>query len=199
MKNKILTLFLLGMFLLSFANVMALESLGTFKQGENVRISQVCNNANYITISSISNPDSSIAVNNTNMTFSGSGEFYYNFNSTLELGRYDIRGISDGCENTFATYFNVTPSGSSGSDNIVFAVFMIILIWGLTLIGFIYKEPIVTLIGGMAMVFLGVYLIQNGIIIYRDNLTLYFSYLTSFLGGAMALMAAISLIDEGYS
>ncbi len=92
-------------------NIIALEDLGTFKQGETVRISQVCSDASYITLSSITFPNSTIAISNINMTSSGSGEFYYNFANTTDLGRYDVRGISDGCEETFVTYFEVTPSG----------------------------------------------------------------------------------------
>lgn len=129
MKNKILTIFILGIFLFSFANVFALDSLGTFKQGETIRISQVCNDASYITISSIAYPNSTHAIANTNMTFSGSGEYHYNFTSADALGRYDVRGISDGCENTYATYFEVTPSGktSSTGESILYFLFTIII------------------------------------------------------------------------
>jgi len=45
------------------------------------------------------------------MTSAGSGEFYYDFNLTQPKGRYDVRGVSDGCEETFATYFEVTHLG----------------------------------------------------------------------------------------
>jgi hypothetical protein len=47
------------------------------------------------------------------MTSAGNGEFYYQFSNTSTTGRYDVRGVSNGCENTFATYFEVTPSGKS--------------------------------------------------------------------------------------
>ena len=110
--RKLLLILFLGMFLLSFTS--ALDNLGTFKQNEQVRISQVCSDATYINISSISFPDSSIAISGVAMTSAGNGEFYYNFANTTQLGRYDVRGISDGCEKTFATYFEVTENGKSG-------------------------------------------------------------------------------------
>ena len=94
------------------SSTSALESLGTFKQNECVRIAQVCSDATYINISSISLPNSTNSVINKVMSSSGSGEYYYQFCNTSQLGRYDVRGISDGCEKTFATYFEVTPSGS---------------------------------------------------------------------------------------
>ena len=46
------------------------------------------------------------------------------------------------------------------------------------------------------MMGLGVYLINNGIIIYRDWLTNYFSSLTMGLGAAISLTAAIYLMEE---
>lgn len=109
MKKNLI--FLLIAFCL-IGNVMALDGLGTFKQGEIVRISQVCSDATYINISSISYPNSTVAVSNIEMTSSGSGEYYYDFSLTDTAGRYDVRGISDGCEMTFATYFNINISGS---------------------------------------------------------------------------------------
>lgn len=89
------------------------ESLGTFKQGDTVRIVQVCDDASYVNISSVSYPNGSIALGETTMTSSGSGEFYTDFTDTSTLGTYDVRGISDGCEGTFTFYFEITPSGSS--------------------------------------------------------------------------------------
>jgi len=109
MKNKILTFLILGLFLISFTS--ALDSLGTFEKNENVNISQVCSDATWINISSISYPNSSKAVSNIEMIAVGSGEFYYDFNLTSVLGRYEVRGISDSCEKTFATYFTITPNG----------------------------------------------------------------------------------------
>jgi len=127
MNKKLLTILCLGMFLISFAS--ALDSLGTFKKAEQVRITQVCSDATYINISSISYPNSSTAVLNIEMTSSGSGEYYYNFTSTEVLGRYDVRGVSDGCEKTFATYFDVTYNGQtiSGSKVGLYLGFLTIL------------------------------------------------------------------------
>ena len=108
-KIKFFYLFLIVTLLISSAS--ALDSLGNFKVDETVRIAQVCSDATYINISSITYPNSTTAVSNVEMVSAGSGEFYYDFNLTSVKGRYDVRGISDGCEETFATYFEVTYLG----------------------------------------------------------------------------------------
>jgi hypothetical protein len=115
--RKFIFLFLFSfLFLIPLANAGSfgynyLNNLGTFKQNEAVEFRQVCSDATYITITSISYPNSTIAVSNISMTNTGYGEFNYTFDLTSQLGRYDVRGISDGCEGTFATYFEITPSG----------------------------------------------------------------------------------------
>lgn len=86
-----------------------LESYGTKKVNEQFSFCQVCSNANYVTLSSIETPNSTLRID-TNMTSMGSGEFCYNYTPTL-VGRYDFRGISDGCELTYATYVEVTYTG----------------------------------------------------------------------------------------
>ncbi len=108
--GKKLSCLLLVVFFFSLVNVSALD-LGIYKQGENVRVAQVCSDSSYINISSITYPNGSVAVSNIEMTSAGSGEFYYLFNFTDDKGRYDVRGKSDGCEETFATYFTVTHLG----------------------------------------------------------------------------------------
>jgi len=119
---------LLIILLVGSVTATTLTTIGTFQTGEEVRISQVCADATYINISSITYPNSSTAVSNIEMTSSGSGEFYYNFNETEQLGRYDVRGISDGCTKTYATYFEVTVNGKEPAEGIIVVVFTLIFI-----------------------------------------------------------------------
>jgi len=46
------------------------------------------------------------------------------------------------------------------------------------------------------MSFFGVWIVQNGIVIYRDNLTNYFGYVTIGIGAIVSLMAILGWIDE---
>ena len=128
--KKILLILMFSIFFLS--SVSALDSLGTFQQGDSIRISQVCADATYINISGVSYPNGSLAVSGIEMTSAGSGEFYYLFSLTEDdSGRYDVRGISDGCEETFATYFMITPDGKTFTtqNSISYVGFILIILF----------------------------------------------------------------------
>jgi len=158
MKNKILMVIMFGAILFSMTSVLALDSQGTFKQTEEVRITQVCSDATYITISSITYPNSTVATSAINMTSVGSGEFYYPFNLTNEFGRYDVRGISDGCEKTFATYFEITPFG-----NLWVLIFLVILAFVFIVFGMVIKMPPLGFIGAVLLLLSGMYVMIYGI------------------------------------
>jgi len=108
--KKILITIIMGILLI--APVMALDNQGTGKQNQNFTFVQVCNDATYITLDTILLPTKSALVISQNMTFVSGGTFHYNITNTSQLGRYDITGISDGCENSFATFITITKSGT---------------------------------------------------------------------------------------
>ncbi|KKN21511.1 hypothetical protein LCGC14_0924760 [marine sediment metagenome] len=107
--KKILLILLLGMFLIS--SISAIDDQGTGTQGQNFTLVQTCDDATYITLSTLQFPNRSVLSINTNMTSIGGGAFQFNF-TNIVLGRHDVTGISDGCTKTFATFFEVTPTGS---------------------------------------------------------------------------------------
>lgn len=183
-------MFIIGFVILSCIHyVSALDSLGTFKQGEQVRISQVCSDATYINISSISYPNSSVAVSGIEMTSAGSGEFYYDFNFTNVNGKYDVRGISDGCEGTFVTYFDVTSTGAGGS------MFFIILLTSLAVVflvsTFFVNEEFFVYISGILWLIGGIYLMINGLDVLNDVNTRYLSYIYLGIGMLFTIGAYI--------
>jgi len=187
MKKILLTL-VIGLFLIGLISAVCPDgdgNLGSKKQAECVRVSQTCASCTYINISSITLTTSNQSiVSNVEMESIGDGEWIYNFCNTTLLGSYDVRGQGDlnSVDTSFKSCFDITPSGESGTTNTVFFIFIILMIYGIALIGFFGKNIPVTIIGGMAMMFLGVYVVNSGLIIYRDNLTNYFSYLTIGLG-----------------
>lgn len=145
---------------------------------------------------SIQYPNGSYLVSNTPMTNLNNGEFNYTFykNQTKISGGYKwVAYCCDGskCASGYDN-FEITPSGKSGTSNIIFFLFLILMLYGINLLGFFGENETMTLLGGMALIFLGVYLINNGIIIYRDNLTNYFSYITIAWGTVSCFMAAYS-------
>jgi len=124
MLNKnVLCGFLFLVLLLNFSS--ALDDLGTKQVGEEFMFCQVCSDATYITLSSVETPNSTEIIN-ANMTHEGSGQYCYNYTAS-QVGRHDFRGISDGCENTFATYVYVNLSGVQNTTTLIIADIFIIL------------------------------------------------------------------------
>jgi len=135
MINKNIFMFLLVFtMLITFSS--ALEGYGTKQVNEQFTFCQVCQDATYITLSSIETPNSTIGIY-ANMSSMGGGEYCYNYTPT-QIGRYDFRGISDGCEKSFATYVDVTANGSeSNIQTSIIQVLIILFFVGLGL-GFYY-------------------------------------------------------------
>jgi hypothetical protein len=165
MKYKLLIAIMLGFFLIG--NVIALEEMGTFKQGSTINVTQVCSNATYITLTSVAYPNSSLAISQINMTSLGNGEFYYTFTNTSTIGRYDVRGISDGCEKTFATYFEVTPSGFVGT--LGFYIIILILSLGIIILGYGIEDAWVVVLGAFGFVLFGLFVLLYGIDGIKDT------------------------------
>lgn len=129
MKSKYLFIFLFFLFgiILLSTNINALESLKPAKVGENYTIIQACADATYINFS-LSNING-ILISNQPMTANGSGVFIYNY-VPLKDTRYDFIGISDGCEQTFSTYFYATANGlvQTTSQGIASAGYLFLMI-----------------------------------------------------------------------
>jgi len=190
MKKIFLTL-ILSIFLIGMVSA-SLESLGTFKQNENVRITQVCSDSTKMNISSIAYPNSSVAISQVEMSSAGSGEFYYNFSDTLMIGRYDVRGISDGtCAGTFATTFTITPSGGV-ENNTLFFIILILIASGLLVCSFIFDNYIFAFFSGISFLIAGVY----GMIYGYGNITnLYTQMISLVIIGVGAITTIISGLD----
>lgn len=199
--NKKLILLMSVMFLLVALPLISAESSYTFKQSETINQSFICYDENNSICSSANTgviniyaPNGTTLVSNDTMTYYGT-DWRYTL-PTDSLGTYSVLfsfiGESTG---TGEFTYEVTPSGNSGNDNIVFFLFVILLLYGITFFGFFGKNIPITILGGMALLFLGVYLIQQGIIIYRDNLTNYIAYLTLFTGVITTFWAILEQLD----
>lgn len=69
---KFFMVFCMAIFLLNVVDA-GKESLGIFEQNESVRVTQICDDAYYVNISSIAYPNSSIAESKIEMTSAGNG------------------------------------------------------------------------------------------------------------------------------
>lgn len=143
MGGKIKYLMFALLFFLLIANVSALEVLKPAKLNQTYTIVQTCSSCTHINIT-ISNINGIVAANKA-MINNGSGVWTYNITPSI-VSRHDITGQGDlnGVETSFATYFEVTPSGKQAStgDSIIYAIFCFILFFIiLAMFFFIFTMP----------------------------------------------------------
>jgi len=177
--------------------VGATSNLGTFKQGDCIELYQLCDNCTYVNLTSITFPDSTLTTIGSSMTKSDV-DYNHTFCNTTVLGdhSYKVCGDKDGVFSCEVIDFLITPSGRS--DNSSYFIVIILIIYAVAFIGFFGKNEWVTMIGGLAMMILGLYIVRNGIIIYRDFLTNAISYFTIGLGAFFSLYTGYELIRENY-
>ena len=195
--KKILLILIIGLFLISFTSA-AISYLGSFQQGECITLPQTCITCTYNNISRvIVSPTSTVILEEVVMTKDGSYYSYETCNTTL-LGKYDVNGFGDldGTQTSFNYYFDVTPSGVTG----VLGLFIILIVtaYAIGFIGFFGKNEWVSVMGGLAMMLLGVYIVLYGIDVYRNFMTIGFSYFTIGLGGIFTLVPLIEFIRGNY-
>ena len=189
--KKLYLYLIVGLFLLSFASA----SLGSFKQSECVPI-RVLANCSVVNMTEITNGGYTEYIN-APMSFVGGQTFNYTYCNTSKLGTYTyswnnpcVDCSQDNCGNSF----EITPQGDKNPLGLTFI--LIGAVYAIGLAGFFFKNEIVTIIGGMAMMILGVYMIIYGIDVYRNFMTNAFSYFTTGLGAFFAISAAMSLIQD---
>jgi hypothetical protein len=123
--------------LLTFTS--ALDSAGSYKVNEVFSFTQPCSDASYMTLSLIKTPTTTIIVDE-NMSKIATGTFVYNYTPT-ETGKHFFEGVSDGCEGTYATYIEVTPTGTKVEDvgqiSVGLIYFFIIMGFGLIFLGYL--------------------------------------------------------------
>ena len=109
--KKILLAIIVGIFLISLVGATQ-QSLGTFKQGDDVRLVQTCGNCTYNNISTVLFPNSTIAISNVEMTRDDT--FYnYTFYNTSIMGRYIVNGFGNpnGEKVSWVYDFEITGTG----------------------------------------------------------------------------------------
>ena len=171
--------------------------LGTFKQNQTITFKQTCDSCSYSNLSSVYYPNGTVAYYDYSMAKNGI-EYTISSNDTDILGcySYSVYGDKGGTKTSETIDYRITPSGQSGNANIVFILFIVIALFFITFFGFRDGNAWITILGGMAMMGLGIYMINNGIIIYRDWLTNYFAYITGGLGFIAVIAAIASIIQD---
>lgn len=191
MKRTIMILtFLITLTFIGFTS--AVGDIGIVKQNECIDLHNYCPTCSYINLTSIKYPNGTINDMNEGMTKSNNN-YNYTFCDTLALGKYSYITCGDksgivACE---TITFESSPSGRSGSSNIALVIILIVVIYTVTLLFFFGRNLPLSVLCGMMMGFFGIWIVRNGIVIYRDNLTNYFGYVTMVIGLIIALWAAI--------
>ena len=137
MKKILLTLIFVSL-LISFASA-EIQTLGTFQQGQNINLIQICATCTFNNITSVLDPNSNQVIGEFVMTRTGS---VYNFtltsgNVTL-LGKYIVNGIGDlDGTNTIWNYdFDLTADGRPfqkfPNQFAVILFALILIVFGLT-------------------------------------------------------------------
>ena len=198
MKRGMLNLFLVFTLIFSLVLVQAIE-IEPVKQGDGVLLYQTCNNCTYCNFTQVIGPGnntilSNIQANQDNTFYS----YWLNGGNTTTPGQYKY--FYD-CGNTVESEtgkinFNVTPSGRDGNNNIAFIIILIVIIYVVTFVSFFGRNIPLSILTGMFMAFFGLWIVRNGIVTYRDNLTNYFGYVTIFIGILIAIWAAIELTQD---
>jgi|ETNvirnome_2_300_1030623.scaffolds.fasta_scaffold01540_10 hypothetical protein len=152
--------------LLNLCFVSALDTLGTYKKGDDILIIQLCAKCNYNNVTSINYPNSTEIVTDIIMAQDGS-RFTYTLpgNLTGEIGKYNVNGIGDlegdGEPVIWVVPFTVTPSGFA--NTLGFFILILCLSAGVIVFGFSISDPIITILGTFGLYFLALYIFFNGI------------------------------------
>ena len=157
----------------------------------------VCSNSATCNITVI-RPDTSILINNLVMTNKGSGVFNYTLpkGSTWTNGRYASNVVcsDSGVNPNVSFWFDITPSGDTNLIGFYFLIFLVIFF--ITFFGAYYENTTLVTLGGLSMMFLGLYCLVNGISTFKNNITELLSLVTLGLGMYFSVTATIKLIED---
>ena len=144
----------------------------------------------------IRNPDN-LVISTGRMTFNSS-TLDYNYTlfggKTGDLGtyNYDITATGSGINQTSSFSFDITPSGDSGVLGFYFL--MIILSYGVLVLGIFKQDVPITVLGTFALYFVGLYVMFNGLDVYKNYLTNGFSIITLGVAFYVSVRMAHELI-----
>ncbi len=127
MEIKLKNIFFGLILLLLISNVSAVSILKPAQLNQTYTIIQTCASCSFVIVT-VSNVDG-LLIANQQMTDNGSGVWIFEITPSLTT-RHDVTGLGDinSVNTSFATFFEVTPSGriSTTGDSILYALFSII-------------------------------------------------------------------------
>ena len=195
MNSKLYLLaFMFILFLLPILSATE-QSLGTYKQNTCINLKQTCSNCTYVNITSILAPNSNKILDQVTMEKSGT-DYNYTICTTGLIGTYTYNTLGDinGVATVQPVTFEVTPSGFG--DSLGFYFIMILLCGGVITLGFLVKDGWFVIFGGVALMVLGIYSVNNGIAGYRDMmLTWAVAIFEIGTGAYLSINSALEMMD----
>jgi hypothetical protein len=188
-------------FLMMIVPIMAdnqigiVQSLPPVKQGECVLLPQSCATCSYNNISSVTYPNSTIALGQVQMIKNGNS-YSYNFCNTTALGKYIVNGFGDpsGSVETWAYDFEVTTTGQQNNNTI--PIMLAIAGFIIFIIAIISRNLYIGFISGIVFIVLGIYLMIFGLGSISDFYTQTLSYVSLGFGLLIFLSAAYEAITD---
>lgn len=197
--KKIIFMTFMMVFLISLASG-EVQTLGVYKPQEDINLLQLGAGFTVCNITTVVLPNSSLAIKSEVTMTKDGNQYNYTLkgeNTTL-MGQYIVNGYcTDGSNETVWAYdFEVSSSGRTGISNIALIIILIVMIYTITFISFFGKNIPLSIISGMVMLVFGIWIVRNGIVVYRDYLTNYFGYVTIGIGAIISLWASMELIEN---
>ena len=179
MVKKFISLVIISIILMSFV-IAEVQTLGTFKKGEDVELQQIGAGFTDCHITSVLYPNSTEALGLAEMTKNGN-QYNYTFSNTGTDGKYIVNGYcTDGSGDTVWSYdFDITPSGmlatiSQGYLSIGLLIGIILIMFFFSMISFklmdyekLYPIALFFLLVSIIIAVYGLYL---GVVFSRDYL-----------------------------
>lgn len=171
------------------------QSLPPVKQYDCVILKQICGTCSYVSISSVSYPNSSQALGEVVMVPNGN-EYEYQFCNTTALGRYIVNGYGDpsGIEETWAYDFTVTTTGQNNNNTI--PLYLALAGFIIFVIAIVSRNIYIGFISGTVFIVLGIYLMVFGLGTISDFYTQTLSYISLGFGLLVFLSAAYEAITD---
>ncbi len=193
--NKIITMFIFGIFFLSMASA-SIDDLGTVQQYDCISLLQTCDDCTYNNITSILYPNRTTEALSLDVEMTQDGlDYNYTFCNTSALGTYLVQGKGDASgQSTWNYKFNVTTTG--GESNIVIPVFLLlgsIILFGA---GTSLKNPAFGFFSGILFIMVGMYIMIYGFGDIADLYTQALALVTLGLGMLISILAGYSWMDE---
>lgn len=208
--KRLLFIFALGILLISMAHAEVITDIPTkleFEQNQIDDLRVPCfNNGSYCS----STASCTITINYKgisiakNATMDNQGQ-YFNYTltktRTFKTGDYDTSVVCyDGAAGSGASTFTylVTPSGNddSGLNQLILIGTALLFSIGFIWLGFYKNDPYIVEFAGIALLLLGIYVMNNGIGNYRNAITLTVSVVAIGVAAYISTKTGIEIIQE---